>query len=74
MFAPKGTPKEIVTKLNAALDAALKDPATRKRLEDLGGVIPKEGAERTSEWLGEFVASEVKKWGEIIQAGGVVAQ
>lgn len=74
LFAPKGTPKDVVAKLNDALNKALSDAATRKRLEDLGAVLPKEGAERTGPWLGEFVASEVKRWGEIIKAGGVVAQ
>jgi tripartite-type tricarboxylate transporter receptor subunit TctC len=74
LFAPKNTPKEIVTKLNDALNKALSDPATRKRLEDLGGVIPPEGTERSSAWLGDFVASEVKRWGEVIKAGGVAPQ
>jgi tripartite-type tricarboxylate transporter receptor subunit TctC len=74
LFAPKNTPKDVVAKLNAALNTALDDPTTRKRLEDLGGVLPKEGTERTSAWLGDFVAAEVKRWGEIIKAGGVVAQ
>ncbi len=74
MFAPKGTPKDVVAKLNDALNKALSDAATRKRLEDLGGVIPPEGAERTGAWLGDFVTAEVKKWGEIIKAGGVVPQ
>jgi len=73
LFAPKGTPKDVVAKLNDALDKALSDAATRKRLEDLGGVIP-EGKDRSSAWLGDFVTSEVKRWGEIIKAGGVVAQ
>ncbi|MCD6075979.1 MAG: hypothetical protein K0Q70_2862 [Rhodospirillales bacterium] len=73
LFAPKGTPKDVVAKLNDALNKALSDPATRKRLEDLGGVVP-EGKDRTSQWLGDFVTSEVKRWGEIIKAGGVVAQ
>jgi tripartite-type tricarboxylate transporter receptor subunit TctC len=73
LFAPKGTPKDVVAKLNDALDKALSDAATRKRLEDLGGIIP-EGKDRSSAWLGDFVTSEVKRWGEIIKAGGVVAQ
>ena len=73
LFAPKGTPKDVVAKLNDALNKALSDAATRKRLEDLGGVVP-EGNDRTSAALGTFVASEVKRWGEIIKAGGVVAQ
>ena len=73
LFAPKNTPKDIVAKLNDALGKALSDEATRKRLLDLGGVIP-DGEERTAQWLGGFVTSEVKKWGEIIKAGGVVPQ
>ena len=40
MFAPKGTPGEIVTKLNAALGKALDDESTRKRLLDLGADLP----------------------------------
>ena len=40
LFAPKGTPKPIIDKLSAALDKALDDEATRKRLLDLGSDIP----------------------------------
>src|SRR5262249_52659930 len=40
LFAPKGTPPEVVAKLNAALVAALDDENTRKRLLELGSVIP----------------------------------
>ncbi len=72
LFAPKGTPKDVVAKLNDALVKALSDDGTRKRLLDLGGVIP-EGKERSPEWLREFVAAEVDRWGKIIRAGGVVA-
>ena len=43
MYAPKGTPKEIVDKLAAALDKALDDPAVVKRLGDLGGTDPRQG-------------------------------
>ena len=71
MFAPKGTPPEIVAKLTAALNKALDDPDTKKRLLDLGGVLP-EGQERTSAWLGTFVAQEVARWTPIIQKGGAV--
>lgn len=70
LFAPKGTPKEIVAKLNDALSKALSDPATRKRLEDLGGVIP-EGRERTPEHLAQFVGSEVDRWGKTLKTAGV---
>ncbi len=40
IFAPKGTPEAIVKQLSDALDKALDDPNARKRLDDLGGVIP----------------------------------
>lgn len=71
LFAPKGTSKEIVAKLSDALSKALSDPATRKRLGDLGGVIP-EGRERTGEHLAQFVVSEVDRWGKAFKAGGVM--
>lgn len=71
LFAPKGAPREIVAKLNEALSKALSDPTTRKRLEDLGGVIP-EGQERTPEHLAQFVVAEVDRWGKTLKAGGAV--
>ena len=40
MFAPKGTPKAIVDKLADAANKALDDPKTRKRLEDIGAIVP----------------------------------
>lgn len=70
VFAPKGTPKEIVLKLNAALVKALDDDNTRKRLLDLGGVIP-DKAGRTPEYLASFVKSEVERWTPILKAAGV---
>lgn len=72
VFAPKGTPKPIVTKLNDALSKALSDENARKRLLDLGGVIP-EGKERSPEALGEFVKAEVARWTPILKAAGAVA-
>jgi len=72
IFAPKGTPKEIVAKLNDALAKALSDDATRKRLLDLGGVIP-DAQGRTPEYLAKFVAEEVARWTPILKAAGVVA-
>ena len=73
VFAPKGTPKEIVTKLNTTLSAALDDPATRKRLLDLGSVIPDEKG-RTPAALAELVRSEVARWTPILKAAGATAQ
>ncbi len=73
VFAPKGTPKEVVAKLNAALSAALDDPATRKRLLDLGSVIPDQKG-RTPEALADLVNSEVARWTPILKAAGAAAQ
>jgi putative tricarboxylic transport membrane protein len=71
LFAPKGTPKEIVTKLNETLSKALDDEATKKRLLDLGSVLP-EGKGRSPEALHELVVSEVARWTPILKAAGVV--
>jgi tripartite-type tricarboxylate transporter receptor subunit TctC len=71
LFAPKGTPKEIVTKLNETLSKALDDPATRKRLLDLGSVLP-QGNERSPQALGDLVQSEVARWTPILKAAGAV--
>ena len=73
VFAPKGTPKEIVAKLNAALSAALDDPATRKRLLDRGSVSPDQKG-RTPEALAELVTSEVARWTPILKAAGAAGQ
>lgn len=66
IFAPKGTPKPVVDKLSAALNTALDDAGTRKRLLDLGGVLP-QGEERTGVYLGEFVKKEVARWTPVLQ-------
>ena len=73
VFAPKGTPKDIVAKLNTTLSGALDDPATRKRLLDLGSVIPDQKG-RTPEALAELVSSEVARWTPILKAAGATAQ
>ncbi len=73
VFAPKGTSRDIVVKLNAALDKALDDANVRKRLLELGGVIPPQ-PERTSAWLGTFVKSEVARWTPILKATGATGE
>jgi tripartite-type tricarboxylate transporter receptor subunit TctC len=72
LFAPKGTPKPIIDKLNAALAKALDDPNTRKRLLELGSDIPA-GEARTPQALAELVKNEVARWTPIFQAAGVAA-
>jgi tripartite-type tricarboxylate transporter receptor subunit TctC len=72
LFAPKGTPQPIVDKLTDALDKALNDETTRKRLLELGSVIP-EGDGRGQKALANLVASEIAKWTPVIKAAGAVA-
>jgi tripartite-type tricarboxylate transporter receptor subunit TctC len=73
IFAPKGTPKEITAKLSDALDKALSDEATRKRILELGGVIPDQ-AGRGPQALQKLVESEVARWSPVLKAAGVTAQ
>ena len=73
LFAPKGTPPEIVALLNDALVKALDDEATRKRLLELGSVLP-DRAGRSPQALAELVRSEVARWTPILKAAGAVGQ
>ncbi|MEP9378049.1 tripartite tricarboxylate transporter substrate-binding protein [Aquabacter sp. CN5-332] len=72
MYAPKGTPKDIMDKLNAALNTALEDPKVIARFADLG-TEPEAKDRRSREFHKQFVASEVAKWKPIIEAAGVYA-
>jgi tripartite-type tricarboxylate transporter receptor subunit TctC len=67
IFAPKGTPKEVVDKLADALDKSLDDPTVQKRLADLGGSIPPKG-ERTPAKFDAFVKAEIARWSPILKA------
>lgn len=71
LFAPKGTPQEVVAKLNDALVRALDDPGAKQRLLDLGGILPS-SSERTPEALAQLVKSEVARWTPILKATGAV--
>jgi tripartite-type tricarboxylate transporter receptor subunit TctC len=66
LFAPKGTPQPIGDKLSAALDKALSDEATRKRLLELGSDIP-EAPRRGPQALAALVKSEIDKWTPVIK-------
>src|SRR4051812_20605222 len=66
IFAPKGTPADVVAKLNAAVVKALDDEGVRKRLLDLGSVIPAP-ADRTPAALGKLVNSEIAKWTPVLK-------
>jgi tripartite-type tricarboxylate transporter receptor subunit TctC len=72
-FAPKGTPKDIIAKLNAATVEALADPAIQKRFTELGlDVAPR--AQQTPEGLAAFQKTEIDKWWPIIKSSGIGAQ
>ncbi len=73
IFAPKGTPKEIVDKLALALDQALDDPGVKARLADLGGSIPAKN-ERTPAKFDGFVKAEIARWSPILKAANVEAK
>lgn len=70
LFAPKGTAKDVIMKLNAAARQALDDPATKGRLLELGANLPT-ADERTPEWLRQHVAKEIDKWVPVIKKAGV---
>jgi tripartite-type tricarboxylate transporter receptor subunit TctC len=72
LWVPKGTPKEIVAKLNQAAIDAIGDPTTRKALENLGLQMPAVD-QLTPEALGTWQKAEIAKWWPIIKAAHVSA-
>jgi tripartite-type tricarboxylate transporter receptor subunit TctC len=73
IFAPKGTPRDIIDKLAAALDKALDDPTVQQRLADLGGSLPRKD-ERTPASFNSFVKAEIARWSPILKAANVEAK
>ena len=71
-WAPRATPKAVIDRLNAAVVAALADPAVRARLVDLGQQIPSR-EQQTPEALAAFHKAEIEKWWPIIKAAGIKA-
>jgi tripartite-type tricarboxylate transporter receptor subunit TctC len=71
-WVPKGTPRDVVMKLNAAFREALADPAVRKRLEDLGQEIPAPD-QQSPEALRAFHKAETEKWWPVIKAANIKA-
>ena len=70
LWAPKGTPAGAVQRLNAAVVAALTDPAVSKRLTDLGAVMPPP-EQLKPEALGALQRSEIERWWPIIRAANI---
>jgi len=73
IWVPKGTPKDIVAKLNAAVVDALADPAVRKRFAEVGLDVPPR-AQQTPEALAAHQQAEVKKWWPMIKAANIKVQ
>jgi tripartite-type tricarboxylate transporter receptor subunit TctC len=68
--APRGTPAEIIDKLNREINAAFADPRMRARLTDVGGtVLPGTPAE-----FEKFVAGEIEKWAKVVKFAGLKAE
>jgi len=73
LWAPRGTPADVVARLNAAVVAALADPALRAKLADLGqDIFARE--QQTPEALAAFQKSEIEKWWPIIKAANIKAE
>jgi tripartite-type tricarboxylate transporter receptor subunit TctC len=67
---PKGTPTEVIEKLNREINAGLSDPTIKSRLADLGStVLPLSPAD-----LGKLVTEETGKWGKVIRDAGIKAE
>ena len=73
LWAPKGTPKDIIETLNAAVVAALADPAVRQRLGEVGQEIFPHQQQRP-ESLGALQQAEIAKWWPIIKAANIKAE
>ena len=73
MYAPKGTPKEVIDRLNKALNVALKDDNVKKRIAELSSnlVTPDKA---TPESLRKHLEAEVARWNKVITAAGVSAE
>ena len=73
MYAPKGTPKEVIDKINKALNVALKDETVKRRITDLSSdlVSPDKA---TPESLRKHLTAEVARWDKVIKAAGVSAE
>ena len=70
LFAPRGTPKEVIGRINAAMVQALADPALRTRFSDLGLDVASRELQ-TPEGLATFHKAEIEKWWPIIKAAGI---
>ena len=64
MYLPKGAPKEVVDRLNAALTAALADPAVRERFDLIGVIVPTSVG---PDFNAQYLKAEVDKWADVLR-------
>jgi tripartite-type tricarboxylate transporter receptor subunit TctC len=72
-WAPKGTPADVVAKLNAAANAAMADPAVQQRIAAMGLDLPPADL-RTPAAFAQFYKAEIEKWYPIVKASGITAK
>jgi tripartite-type tricarboxylate transporter receptor subunit TctC len=70
LFAPKGTPPEIIKQINAAIAKGIDAPAARRQFAELGAEAPGPD-QRSPEALGKILAGDVEKWGKVIREAGI---
>ena len=70
IWASKGTPKDVIARLNAAVVDALADPLVRQRLTELGQELPAR-ERQTPEALAAYQKAEIEKWWPIVKAAGI---
>ena len=73
LFGPKGMPKQVVARINAAMVEALADPALKARFSDLGLDVASRELQ-APEGLAAFHKAEIDKWWPIIKAAGIKAE
>jgi tripartite-type tricarboxylate transporter receptor subunit TctC len=72
LFAPKGTPPEIVKQINAAIAKGIDAPAAAKQFSELGAEAPRPD-QRSPEALAKILASDIEKWGKVIREADIKA-
>lgn len=72
VYAPKGTPKDVIDRLNKSIRTAFSEAALNKRFEDMGVMIPEKARLQPSA-LGEHLKAEVDRWNPVIKAAGAKA-
>ena len=73
LWAPKGTPKDVIAKLNAAVSAAFADPVVQKRFADLGHALPTR-EQQSPQALFAHHKAELDRWWPVIKAAGITTQ